>query len=611
MIKKCFAISFFVLTSLSAQQDITNRYILGQSYEQAGDFERAKQIYEEIYKQMPANHQFFDALNRVYTQLKEYDNSIKIIKDRLKLNNADVNLHGMLGKTYYLKGDEQKAFDVWDNVLKKYPDNPVHFRTIANYAIERRAFDKAVEYLNKGKSASNDQRLFSYDLANIYSITMRFKEAAREYCSILQSEPNQYQMVESRILSYINKPDALAATIEVIKEYEKTDAIGFKFLLSRLYMEQNELEKAFLLYREIDNRQNNQGSDLYNFATFVYKEKHFELAARVYNEVIKRYPNSPFVSSSKLGYAKTLEEALQKESNHDNSWKPFYIVAPLNSKSIENVVSAYYELIQMYPRSEVATEALFRIGKMYFYKMDDLSAAENYFKKIINEFPLSKFIFDAYEELAKIYIIKDDLLSAEENLLKISESNWADEEKKNLAQYRLAKVDFYQGELNSAKNHLAPILNNLKDNIANDAIELSLMLNTAMNDSAGLVLFAKGEKLAAQRKFNEASEIYRLVSQNGKGFVLSHLGKLREAEMLLAGDNYNETVELLNEISSENSQNIYADKAVYLLGRIYRFGLKDDVIAVEMYEKLLAKFPNSLYLDEAREEIIRIRNKAI
>jgi outer membrane protein assembly factor BamD (BamD/ComL family) len=28
-----------------------------------------------------------------------------------------------------------------------------------------------------------------------------------------------------------------------------------------------------------------------------------------------------------------------------------------------------------------------------------------------------------------------------------------------------------------------------------------------------------------------------------------------------------------------------------------------------MYESLLAKFPNSLYLDEAREEIIKIRDK--
>jgi tetratricopeptide (TPR) repeat protein len=611
MIKKLFPIFFLFLPVLFAQQDITNRYILGQSYEQAGDFERAKQIYEEIFKKMPANHQFFDALNRVYIQLKEYDNSIKIIEDRLKINDADVNLHGMLGKTYYLKDDEQKAFSVWENALIKYPNNPINYRTIANYAIERRAFDKAIEYLQEGKKASNDPRIFSYDLANIYALTMQFKEAATEYCSILASEPNQYQMIESRILSYISKPDALIPTIDVVKEYSKTDVLGFKFLLSRLYMEQNELEKAFSLYLEIDDKQNNQGSDLYNFATFVYKEKQFELAARVYTEVIKRYPNSPFASSSKLGYAKTLEEALQNEfHSNDNSWKPFFNVTPMDSKSVEKVVSAYNELMQMYPRSEVAAEALLRIGRIYFYKMDDLSNGENYFSRIVKEFPLSKFIFEAYEELEKINVIKDDLSAAADNLLKITESNWADEEKKNLARYRLAKVDFYRGELTSAKNYLTSILSNLKDNIANDAIELSLMLNTAFNDSAGLVLFAKGEKFAVQRKFDDAFEVYREVSQKGQGFVLTHLAKLREAEMLLAVNNYEKSIDMLSVISGEDSKNIYSDKAIYLLGRIYQLGLKDDAKAVEMFEKLLAKFPNSLYLDEAREEIIKIRNKA-
>jgi outer membrane protein assembly factor BamD (BamD/ComL family) len=46
-----------------------------------------------------------------------------------------------------------------------------------------------------------------------------------------------------------------------------------------------------------------------------------------------------------------------------------------------------------------------------------------------------------------------------------------------------------------------------------------------------------------------------------------------------------------------------------LSGKIYEFGLKDTPKALEIYEKLLAEFPNSLFLDEAREQIIKLRNK--
>ena len=286
----------------------------------------------------------------------------------------------MLGKTYYIKGDENKAFEIWDQALQKFPDNQNSYRVMANYAIELRAFDKAIEYLNKGKSVSDNPRLFSYDLANIYSLTMRFKDAAREYCEIISSNPKQYQVVESRILSYIKKPDAISQTIDVVKEFEGNDKIVINYLLARLYMEGGKFDKAFDLYLNIDDKQNNQGQDLYSFANFAYSEKQFDFAAKTYNELIKRHPNSPFVSSAKLGYAKTLEEVLNIEtSDSANSWKPFFKIKPLDNEKVEKVISAYNELINLYPHSEVASEALLRIGRILLYKQNDISSAAKIF----------------------------------------------------------------------------------------------------------------------------------------------------------------------------------------------------------------------------------------
>ncbi len=603
---------FFILLSISvfSQQDLMNRYMLGQNYEQAGEYQKAKDIFEDLYQQQQNNFQFFEALNRVYLQLKEYDKSISIIEQRLEKIPADINLFGLLGKTYYLMNNEQKAFETWDEAVMKFPENPTSYRTMANYAIERRAFDKAIEYLNKGKEVSEDPRIFSFDLANIYTLTMRYKDAAREYCSIILNHPNQYSLIESRILSYINKPEALEQTISVVDEYSDNDQVQFDYLLARLYMEKKELDKAFDIYLEIDKKQNNQGADLYNFANFTYLEKEYELASKVFKEVIERYPNSPVISSAKLGYAKTMEEALNKKSAEKiNSWKPFYKPFELNSDEIENVVSAYNELTEIYPHTEIAGEALLRIGNIYLHKKNDLSEAEKYFNRLISEYRNSIFIFDAYKGLAEINILEDDLSKAEQNFKKIVEAGNAPEDQKNIARYELAKVNFYKGDFSEAKNYLNGIFSNLKDNMANDAIDFSLLLNTNMNDSSNLLLYAKAEKLLEQKKFNEASTIFKEIASSQKGFVLQHRAKLKEAEIELALDNTEESVSLLVEISSGNEKNIYADKALFLLGRIYQYGLKDDNKASEMYESLLAKFPNSLYLDEAREEILKIREK--
>jgi len=583
--------------------------MLGVNFEQSGEYEKAKQIFEELYKQQPANYQYFDALNRVYLQLKDYNSSIGVIENRLKGNEKDINLYGMLGQTYYIKGEENKAFDIWDQALQKFPDNQNSYRVMANYAIELRAFDKAIEYLNKGKSVSDAPRLFSYDLANIYSLTMRFKDAAREYCEIISSNPKQYQVVESRILSYIKKPNALSQTIDVVKEFEGNDEIVINYLLARLYMEDGKFDKAFDLYLNIDEKQNDQGQDLYSFANFAYSEKQFDFAAKTYNELIRRHPNSPFVSSAKLGYAKTLEEALNNESSFNDSWKPFFRIKPLDNEKVEKVITAYNELIDLYPYSEVASEALLRIGRILLYKQNDISSAEKYFDRIIKEYPASKFIPDAYLEFANINILQNNFNDAETNLSKVVHNKGAGVDKINLARYNLAKVDFYKGDFPSAKNLLAQILNNLKDNIANDAIELSLLLNTTLNDSSNLLLYAKGELLVTQGEYKEASNIFDQIASAKRSFLLANRAKLREAETELAIDNYEKSISILQEISNQEEQNIYPDKALYLLGNIYQYGMKDDTKALEMYESLLAKFPNSLYLDVVREEIIKIRNK--
>ena len=144
MLKRLLLIVSLLSLPVYSQQDANNRFMLGTSFEQSGEYEKAKQIFEELYNGNPANYQYFDALNRVYLQLKDYDNSIRIIEERIKTSENDINLYGMLGKTFYIKGDENKAFNTWDQALQKVPANQNSYRVIANYAIELRTFDKAL-----------------------------------------------------------------------------------------------------------------------------------------------------------------------------------------------------------------------------------------------------------------------------------------------------------------------------------------------------------------------------------------------------------------------------------------------------------------------------------
>jgi predicted negative regulator of RcsB-dependent stress response len=239
---------------------------------------------------------------------------------------------------------------------------------------------------------------------------------------------------------------------------------------------------------------------------------------------------------------------------------------------------------------------------------DPLKASE-YFKIVISDGINSKSAGDAFIELGNIALLNGNLDEAESYFSKLIEKTHSDNQRYNLAKFKLARVNLFKQNFDEANNQLAAILHNLKDDSANDAIELSLVLNTTMNDSSNLAHFAEAEFLTEQKKFNEAANKYSLIYQNPQAFVLHSITKLRQAEMMLAEDDFDEAIKLFENIAEEGEKNIYADKALYLLGKTYHSGLGNREKALEIYERLLIEFPNSLYIDEARNEILLIRNK--
>ena len=611
MVKKIFILLLFIGPLCYAQNGFEgNRYALSQAYMQGGQYEKALPIIQQLYNSNPSNYQYFLALNEVFVQLKNYDASIVLLQSRIKTDSLNINLYGMLGTTYYLKGNENKAFSIWDNALKKLPQSDINYRVIANYAAERRAFDKAIDYLQKGQNISKNPVLFAYDLANLYTLTMQFANATEEYCLILSQNPTQLQYIQNKILEYMNKPDAVSKSIPVLEKYSQGPRTDFKMILARLYAENKDYDKAFELYKKIDDIRNSKGTYLFHFAEMLYDENKLSTASKVFNDIIDNYPESPIIANVRLGYAKTLEGMLHSaDSVNSPGWKPYYMPAKANISEADKVINAYSDLTKSYPNTEVAQEAYLRIAEIEFYYLDDANNAEKYFQEIVKKSPYSKYAPSAYMDLAKIEILKGNLAGAESYYNSIKSNKTYSVSSKNAADYRLARIFFFKGDFNKAKEKLGVILEDLKDNTANDALELSLLMNTSQGDSSNLVTFASAELLAEQRKYAEAEEKYKSVISDPQKLMLQNLAMFRQAEMELALNNYDTAVAQLKKISDENEKNIYADKALYLLGEIYQFGLKNNKKAIEIYQNLLAKFPNSLYLDEARAQIIKLQDK--
>lgn len=609
MIKKVFILLFFSLSIVFAQgDDLYNRLRLGQSYEQAGNFEKAKEIYEALYNKEPLNYQFFEALNRVYIQLKNFDAAAAMIEKRLSINPDDVNMYGMLGSIYQQKGDEKKASEIWDEGLAKAPQSSVNYRVIASYAMDDRAFEKAAEILEKGKLHSKDVYSFSLELANLYSILMKFKEAAEEYCDILSKDPNQLSFIQSRMSAYINKPEAYKSTVEVVEKWAgKNEQVSFQLLLGWLYMENNDYSKAYDLHIKID-KQTNNGTDLLTFAQRALSNGYYDQAAEAYKKVAEKYKSTAFAITAQIGYAKTMETVLNKKNdNRNEDWKPFPVKLSGPEKDYNDVIKAYQELIDNYKNNSIASESYYRIGLIKLNRLNDITGAEETFNELLRIAPVNSFSIQVFKSLAEISIINDNLNKAAEYYNKILDIQSGEKSEKNFSEYMLAKIEFWKGNFPDASRELNIVSSELSDNIANDAIELSLLINTTKNDSLSLLKFAKADLLIELKQYKEASVIFKELSQKNDLLTLKDLSAFRYAQMVTMLNDLPNAIALLENLSQSDNGNIYADKALLLLGKIYQFGVKDLTLAKKSYEKLLANFPNSLYLDDARENITAMK----
>ncbi len=587
-----------------------NKIRLAKNYEQSGKLDKAKNIYSELLQQEPTNLQYYKGLNQILLKLKDYTSSINLINNRIDTTPNNISLYGDLGSTYFLKGEQNKAFEIWNKGLTFEPENAYAYRLIANYMIENRAIENAIEILNKGNEVSENHTQFSYDVANLYSMTMKYEQATNEYCKILDIKPKQLNIIRQRILQYIHATSAKKPILKIVKNYyNDSDKNEFLELLANLYLKTNNIEKAFESFVTLEEETTKNGSKLFNFARQAVRMKKNEIASKAYNKIINEYPNSSLIPNAKIGYAKTLEASIENSNSlsNQNGWKPLQIKAKEDFLTYEKIIIAYRDLAKTYPNNKVGAEAEFRVGKIYLDKLLDYKKSESIFTKIRTTTNIIEFANKAIYELSKIEIVKNNLSIADNYLEKLYTNKRTEPKLKSDAKFLSAKIKMWNNEIESSIKLLNEVKDNYKDENSNDALEFLLLLNTFKNDSTNLNLFLIADNLVMQNNFNLAAEKFKLLSENENLCILKDIAALNYAKILIALNEYTNANIFLEKIANCDVANIYADKFLFLWGINYNFGLQQQDKAVATLTLLLDKYPNSIYFEKARKIISEIK----
>jgi tetratricopeptide (TPR) repeat protein len=599
-----------IISNLYSQtQDDWNKFRLAQSYESLGNYDKAFELYRELYFQFPNQFQFYDAYYRMLTQLKRYDEAIDLLKKRLNGNPGDFNTYAELAVLYERKGLKDSVDYFIREGIRRDPKDPMSYKFIANVLIQNRMFDYANYVLEEGKSRIADNEMFIIDLININSILMNYPKACNEMIELLRKQPQQISFVQSKLAQIITNPVALKTSIEIFEKNFDRKSFPIIKLLSWLYFQNKDFKKAFDLTLEIEKLTNANGYELLDFSNRAYQEGVIDEAVRGYEFILKNYKDKKDLEAmSVIGLARSYEQLLENEfKSPEIFWKTYKPQVDTNNKNLKEAIKYYNIILSNYTLPNLVAEAIYKSA--YFYKeyYQNYDKAKQLLQRLISDYVLTDYYSKGLLLLGDIEYLSGNFDRAFDQYEKVRTFSRANETDRYLSQFQIAEILISKGLYDSAKAVLNSIKKVNTNDLANDAIEFLMIITEQENNPEQLKFYLEVQKLIDQKKYQEAIRKINSLKLDDDYSILQNKLRFTLAELYIAVNDFSNSLAQLNYLYELKEKTIYSDRALMKIGQLYLYGLKDKTRAEQTFNKLLTEFPDSIFVTEVRELIKQIQ----
>ena len=247
--------------------------------------------------------------------------------------------------------------------------------------------------------------------------------------------------------------------------------------------------------------------------------------------------------------------------------------------------------------------SFFEIGEIKLFQLRKPDEAFTYYQKVVSDFKDTDAYPPALVRLSDCRMIKGDLDSAR-TLLEAASLDRRAEGKQEEVGYKLAEIEFFKGNFEKALTGYNQVITDFPKGLyVNNSLERIITIGDNQElERYMLSVFALAmlEKLQG----NNDSAIIKLDQIiNTKNEKLSDLAQLEKGKIYAQERNFSSSVEAYQKLLEKYPKSLYRDQAQMLIGDVYNYGLKDKVKAADAYQKLLKDYDRSIYVDEVRDKL--------
>ncbi len=253
------------------------------------------------------------------------------------------------------------------------------------------------------------------------------------------------------------------------------------------------------------------------------------------------------------------------------------------------------------------------MARLYHEVFFNLEEAQRVFEEIVQRFPGHPGVEQAQYELGLIAVSRGEIDDARLIFERLVEALRIGEYAET-ARYQIALVHFYKGEFEAAATLLGAMEENTSMDVANDAIELKVLLfENKGPDSLQTPLreYARARLLLRQRKLTEADDVLARIKQEFGGHPLSDDADYSRAQILRERGRFAEAAAAFGEIPLLYPTSFLADRSLFNAAKILEEDLGENEPALELYQRILTEYPASLLLGDVRRRIRILRGDEV
>ncbi len=588
----------FILAFCSIQLVLAQDDFLAKQYFNDGDFEKAVVFYEKLVEKNPRRTDYAEGLIACYQQLERYTDAEDFLLNAIKGDYAYPTLLIELGYNFTLQDLPEKATVYYDKAIAKIDENP-NFGYGVGYRFQKYALlEQALKAYSRAMEL-NPKLDYNYHMARIYGEQGDIDKMYESYLRLISegktSKSNVLRNIDAFITTDPENENNVKLKRVLLQHVQKDPDLLWNELLSWLFVQQKQYSSAFRQEKAIYKRM--EGSSMQRIESLgdaAMEDNEIDISKSIFEYIVEN----------------TNDEVTQL--NAELNLIDIQIL-DADEKKLSEIQKKYDELIDIHRYKGKTLQLQIAYANFLTFKRDTPHAAIDILKKSL-ELPLNER-GKAFVKLALGDILVYDK-KFNEALIYFSQvqQNLKNDVLGQNARYKVAQTSFYKGDFDWALTQLKVLRSSTSQLIANDAMQLSLLISdNSLEDSTQTALkkYARADLLGYQNKTKEAVEVLDDILQNHKGEKIEDEALLKQGELLEEQKNYEAAEFNYIKITEFYSNGILADDAHFALAELYRNILHEPEKAKAQYEKIIYNYQDSYYFPQARKNFRMLRGDSI